>query len=544
MVISGMRTGKNKSNGVISVGSSSGTSNSLPTQSRHHSQLDRNNFVTMRSGREIIRQVGADTVLRNGENGSLSRKRHWQQKPSIFLNNRPRKIPKIAIKGRRRDTLSSRSYREDEEEVSEAFSGKRSILFWLIDSGMVPLDARVCYANMSCTATLMEGKVTKDGLLCKCCNSVVTVSEFEAHAGSKLNDPYRNIFLETGINLLNCQIGAWNRQDESARCSYRIIESHENDSDENDDTCGTCGDGGELICCDGCPSTYHQSCMDIEFISSVTENSMSELLVLKVIPFAGGIALELLITHLTNIFFFFSQLFKELKNLIGLNRALGGGYSWSLNQRLDQNPNETIYRQTKRVTCNSKLAAALKVMEECFDPITDPRSGVDMIQSVVFNIGSNLNRLNYTGFYTAILERRDEIIAVASIRIHGARLAEMPFVGTRNIYRRQGMCRLLVLAIESTLHFLGVEKLIIPSIEERVDKWINGYGFQPIEEALRQEMRSMNLLTFPETIMLQKNLMPRCQEEIRKANADLGHKPAPFDLNLLPPDSTQEDDMA
>uniref|UniRef100_A0A803N0X1 Zinc finger PHD-type domain-containing protein n=1 Tax=Chenopodium quinoa TaxID=63459 RepID=A0A803N0X1_CHEQI len=405
-----------------------------------------------RSGKSL---KGASKESYRGKSNSNSK---MQDRGEKFIH--ARKSKKIG-----RCTLLVRNSGKGVNSQSDGFipyTGKRNLLSWLIDSGTVNLSEKVHYMNRRCTRVMLEGWITREGVHCGCCSKILTVSKFEIHAASKLRQPYQNIYLSSGASLMQCQVDAWNRQEESLRNGFNKIDV--NGDDPNDDTCAICCDGGNLICCDSCPSTFHQNCLGIE-------------------------------------------LSEHFQKLLGVKHELEAGLCWSLIHRTDLDSDTSVRGYPQRVEWNSKLAVALNVMDECFLPIVDRRSGINMIHSVLYNSGSNITRLDYSGFYTAILEKGDEIIAAASIRLRSTQFAEMPFIGTRHIYRRQGMCRRLFSAIESALRSLKVKKLLIPAISELMDTWTTVFGFSTLEESDKQIMKTGNMLVFPGTDMLQKKLL-------------------------------------
>jgi len=151
-------------------------------------------------------------------------------------------------------------------------TGKRTVFSWMIASKTIKSRERVCYRDQRSKNIALGGDAVGDGILCDCCSQVVSISEFEFHSwtrrrdifdlAGRVSDPLQNICLakERGPCLLQCMGETWRKETEFSSKFYNLV--HE--GKESDDTCRVCGEKENLICCNGCPSTFHQTCVGIQ----------------------------------------------------------------------------------------------------------------------------------------------------------------------------------------------------------------------------------------------------------------------------------------
>ncbi|XP_030468919.2 uncharacterized protein LOC115687473 [Syzygium oleosum] len=100
---------------------------------------------------------------------------------------------------------------------------------------------------------LLVGYKKGFAIFCTCCDSEVSPSQFEAHAGwPSRRKPYLNIYTSNGVSLHELAISLSRRR----RLS----------TNENDDLCSICFDGGDLLCCDTCPRAFHLECVSLSRI--------------------------------------------------------------------------------------------------------------------------------------------------------------------------------------------------------------------------------------------------------------------------------------
>ncbi|PKA57397.1 hypothetical protein AXF42_Ash013584 [Apostasia shenzhenica] len=408
----------------------------------------------------------------------------------------------------------------------------KTVLLWLIEKDVVLPRDKVMYIRKKDGRIMKKGYIHHDGIRCWCCQKVFSLSEFEAHAGEKTCRPSASIILRDCRSLLDClkQMICVIKPKE-----FQHARLKSNFSDyEADYVCTVCQDGGTLLLCDLCPSAFHPTCIGLEDVPQ--ENwfcpscrcsicGLSEFNCnIKHFSENSGIYCDqcerqyhvrclqkrdIQLRSCPTGTWTCSQkcykIFHGLCSLLGKSNLTSvKGLSWTIlkssKEYISKLDDESIAENY------GKLHIALDVLHECFQTMIEPRTQSDVAEDLIFNRISELNRLNFWGFYTMLLMKGDELVSVATFRVFGETLAEMPLIGTRIKFRHQGFCRLLMDELQKLLSSLGVRRLLLPAVPELVNTWITKFGFTKMTDSDKLELLEYTTLSFQDTTMCYKFL--------------------------------------
>ncbi|KAK1426849.1 hypothetical protein QVD17_15529 [Tagetes erecta] len=471
---------------------------------------------------------------------------HSMKKNSVLHNKRKVVKKDEALRSNR----VKRSSKRARKEVSPKYRTPRTVLTWLIDNNVVLPRAKVQYFCKRDSSVTKVGRVTRNGIKCNCCKRVFSLIKFQKHTGS--NDsglPSANIFLEDGRSLLDCQLQI--KLDQNSRLKKKRHEI-ENDSDY---ICSVCQYGGELVLCDQCPSAFHTSCVGLKEVPAgewfcpscccriCNQNKCSEYYEEHVETnilnceqcekryHIGCLKRSkdfLKIRSYLEANWFCSLRCEEI--FVGLQRLLGKSFpvgkdnlTWTLRKnRTFEYTIDDSSDMEELIENYSKLNVAISVMHECFEPVKEPQAGGDIVEDVIFCRLSELHRLNFKGFYTVFLEKDDELISTAAVRVYGEKVAEVPLVGTRFQYRRRGMCHILMQELERKLKELGVERLVLPAVSSVLHTWTRSFGFSEMSKSDKSKLFGCAFLDFQGTTRCHKLLatdLPSKKRSISKGNS-------------------------
>ncbi|WCJ34412.1 Acyl-CoA N-acyltransferase with RING/FYVE/PHD-type zinc finger domain [Euphorbia peplus] len=403
---------------------------------------------------------------------------------------------------------------------------------------------------------LLMGYKRGFGILCCCCNSEVSPSTFEAHAGwATRKKPYAYIYTSNGVSLHELAISLSKGRKYSAK--------------DNDNLCVVCADGGSLVLCDGCPRAFHQACASlpgvpragrisgVDPIEQITKRCMrivknieaelSGCVLCRGCDFSRsgfGPRTIILCDQCEKEFHVGCLRNHKMANLKELPKGKwfccgDCGKIYSTLQKLIlhgaerlpdpllsvlkkknegkgfENMNNIDVRWRlitgKLPSPETKLllSQALAIFQERFDPIVD-KTGRDLIPLMLY--GKNSKGQDYGGMYCAVLTVNSLVVSAGILRIFGQEVAELPLVATSNGNHGKGYFQVLFTCIEKLLAFLDVRSIVLPAAEEAESIWTNKFGFQKIkpDELSVYRKSCCQMLTFKGTSMLQK-VVPACK---------------------------------
>ncbi|CAM0908438.1 unnamed protein product [Alopecurus aequalis] len=192
-------------------------------------------FRTRRTGNDLL----CDPCVQSKRARNTPRSQKRGRPP-----NSAAKMPKSVSPGAKTITSPGKITRKD--------TGLHKLVFV---SGILPEGTDVGYYVGG--KRLLDGYIKELGIYCHCCNTVVSPSQFEGHAGQAARrKPYHNIYMSNGVSL--------------HELSLSLSKGRKPSDKHSDDACSYCLDGGELLLCDTCPRAFHRECVGLSSVPKGT----------------------------------------------------------------------------------------------------------------------------------------------------------------------------------------------------------------------------------------------------------------------------------
>ncbi|KAF8091795.1 hypothetical protein N665_0436s0055 [Sinapis alba] len=415
---------------------------------------------------------------------------------------------------------------------------------------------------------LLQGYKQGSGIVCSCCDRVISPSQFESHAGMSIRrQPYRHICISSGLSLHDIALS--------------LADGHVITNGDSDDMCCICGVGGDLLLCAGCPQAFHTACLKFQsmpegswYCSSCNDRPISSKTAVAINPNSKPIVIRprrvvkppeseiggcvfcrshdfsvgkfddrtvILCDQCEKEYHVGCLRENELCDLKGIpqdkwfccsdcsriHTALQSSVSCGL-QTIPTLLLETISRKYKEKGINTVdnggdtvewmmlsgksrcpehehlLSRTSTIFRECFDPIV-AKSGRDLIPVMVY--GRNISGQEFGGMYCLVLMVNSLVVSAALLRIFGQKVAELPMVATSREYQGRGYFQVLFACIENLLSSLSVENLLLPAAQEAESIWTKKFGFTKMaEHQLNKYQREVQLTIFKGTSMLEKKV--------------------------------------
>uniref|UniRef100_A0ACD5WWV3 Uncharacterized protein n=1 Tax=Avena sativa TaxID=4498 RepID=A0ACD5WWV3_AVESA len=145
----------------------------------------------------------------------------------------------------------------------------KTVLSLLVDKNILLPRFKLTYKQESDGPHIKEGSITRDGIKCRCCNQLFTMESFEVHAGCNTQFPAAHMFLKDGRSLSQCLVQLMGENKPKDSLHVRLKKKY---SDmESDSICSICNEGGDILLCDSCPSSFHHACVGLEVLLILSE---------------------------------------------------------------------------------------------------------------------------------------------------------------------------------------------------------------------------------------------------------------------------------